>query len=229
MNKILKKFVLVSSLPFLTSACDKKETVSKESYDNMYNHFVYCWNQSLQGLHFDNVFYGDSRVIGADFVGAFKDKSVINLGVGGDRVKNLIQRFDLIKTVTPNRVFLAIGGNDALSGEYNKDTFTVEYNTLLSMFKDGGYDVIIHTVVGLTTINSALKASDVEEKNSKISEVNSIIKSCAESYNYTLVDIAPKMNKSGTNEMNPDYSSDGVHFNNVGNQFWYNEISSFLI
>ena len=117
---------LVSSL-FLVG-CSNEETVSKQSYNTMYEHLVYCWEQSLEGIHFDNAFYGDSRVIGAGFTEEFKEKSVVNLGVSGDKVRDCINRFGLIKTVTPKRVFLAIGGNDALSNQYSKDTIYNEFD-----------------------------------------------------------------------------------------------------
>lgn len=228
MKHLIRKISLLATMPLLLSGCNKG-LVSQDSYDNMYDHLVYCWNQSLQGSHFDNAFYGDSRVIGADFVGAFNDKSVVNLGVGGDRISNLIDRFELIKTVSPKRVFLAIGGNDVLSGKYQEDTFKTEYSALLNMFKENGCDVIIHNVVGLTCANSSLNVSDVNKKNDKIAEANEVIKSCAATYNYTLVDIAAVMNKEGTNEMNPEYSLDGVHFNEKGNAVWFDTIRSLVI
>lgn len=229
MKKIFTIGLLSFSCIFSLSSCNKKETVSKESYDQMYDHLVDCWNQSLSGIHFDNVFYGDSRIAGGDFTGAFKGKSVVNLGVGGDKVANLIRRFKLIDTVTPKRIFLAIGGNDALSSSYNSETFRAEYSSLLSLFKAKNYDVYIHNVVGLTIENSKYSKSDIDKNNAKISEVNSIISNLAQEVSYPLIDICSKMNKLGTNEMNPDYSADGVHFNQIGYQVWYNELSPILI
>ncbi len=226
-NKI-KALTLMLTSAFLLSGCNESDTVSKKSYDTMYEHLVYCWNQSLEGIHFDNAFFGDSRVIGGDFVGEFKDKSVVNLGVGGDKVNDLINRYGLIKTVTPKRVFLAIGGNNALSSEYNKDSFVSEYNTLLSLFKNDGYDVVVHNVVGLTTFNSSLDEKDVNEKNLKISEINQIIKSKAEEYKFTFVDIASVMNKNDSNEMKNEYSADGVHFNETGFKVWFDCIRELI-
>lgn len=227
-NKI-KILTLMLTSAFLLSGCNESDTVSKKSYDTMYEHLVYCWNQSLEGIHFDNAFFGDSRVIGGDFVGEFKDKSVINLGVGGDKVNDLINRYGLIKTVTPKRVFLAIGGNNALSSEYNKDKFVKEYNTLLNLFKIDGYDVIVHNVVGLTTFNSSADDKEVKEKNSKISEINEIIKLKAEEYKFTFLDIASVMNKTNSNEMKDEYSADGVHFNETGFKVWFNYIRDLVI
>lgn len=226
-NKI-KALTLMLIGTFLLSGCNESDTVSKKSYDTMYEHLVYCWNQSLEGIHFDNAFFGDSRVIGGDFVGEFKDKSVVNLGVGGDKVNDLINRYGLIKTVTPKRVFLAIGGNNALSSEYNKDNFVSEYNTLLSLFKNDGFDVVIHNVVGLTTFNSSLDEKEVNEKNLIISEINQIIKSKAEEYKFTFVDIASVMNKNDSNEMKNEYSADGVHFNETGFKVWFDCIRELI-
>ena len=227
-NKI-KILTLTLTSMFLLSSCNESDTVSKKSYDTMYEHLVYCWNQSLEGIHFDNAFFGDSRVIGGDFVGEFKNKSVVNLGVGGDKVNDLINRYELIKTVTPKRVFLATGGNNALSSEYNKDKFIFEYNVLLSKFKNDGYDVIVHNVVGLTTFNSSYDDKEIKEKNSKISEINEIIKLKAEEYKFTFLDIASVMNKNNSNEMKDEYSADGVHFNDTGFKVWFDCIRELVI
>ena len=118
----MKKFnciFLVIVLMFVYGCTNKNKKNNDDNYQIMYNHLVDCWNQSLNNIHFDNAFYGDSRVIGGNFTEAFSDDSVVNLGVAGDKVIDLINRFKLIKTTTPNRVFLAIGGNDCLSSSFN--------------------------------------------------------------------------------------------------------------
>lgn len=223
-----KKFLVTTCLLATLVMCGCGEDKSKASYDAMYEHLVYCWKQSLEGVHFDYAFYGDSRVIGGDFAGEFAEKSVVNLGVGGDRIRNLIDRFGLIKTVTPNKVFLAIGGNDVLSGNYKFEKFSNEYTELLQMFKDINVDVVVHNVVGLTTANSNFKASDVEKLNNELAEANKIIKQKAEEFSFEFLDIASLMNKEGTNEMNPDYSADGAHFNQKGYEVWFSALDSYF-
>lgn len=225
-NRRLTLLLSVFAIALSLSGCKDK---SDNSYDVMYEHMTYCWAQSLAGQHFDNAFYGDSRVIGGSFVSEFADKSCVNLGVGGDKVSHLIKRFSLIEAVTPNRVFLAIGGNDALSDKFNSDTFTSEYRTLLTKFKDKSIDVIVNSVPGITTANSSFKEKDVKRANNNISTVNQIVKNLASEFSYTLVDVAIKMNKEGTNELKAEYATDGVHFTEEGYRVWFDTISSFVI
>lgn len=230
MKNIFKTIGLVFLSTVALSGCDDGiPRVRKEAYDNMYQHLTDCWNNSMTGMHFDNVFYGDSRVVGADFVKAYSDKSVVNFGVSGDRVKDLINRFKLIKTVTPKRVIMAIGGNNAIDNEYETENFRSEYKQLLTLFKDNNYEVIVNNIVGLTTAKCSLEKEKIDSSNLKIEDANKVIKSLTEEMNITYFDIASKMNKEGTNEMNPEYSADGVHFNSAGNEVWYNELRQFVI
>lgn len=225
----MRKLYILLPITVISLCGCKTEKVSKESYDTMYNHIVDVWNQSLEGVHFDNAFYGDSRVIGGDFVAEFSNKSVVNLGIGGDKVSNLISRFKLIETLTPSRVFLAIGGNDALSSNYNFDTFKSEYKTLLDMFKNKNIDVVVHNVVGITTVNSSVSKNTANKGNKNIAEINSYIKSVSIEMNYTFIDVASAMNKANSNEMNGDYSADGVHFNEAGYRVWFDMIASYIV
>ncbi|MBQ3829539.1 MAG: hypothetical protein II813_01295, partial [Spirochaetales bacterium] len=143
-------FAAVLSLLFIVSCSQDKITL--ETYNMMYGHISQVWAQSLAHADAKIAFFGDSRVIGADWNAAYPDSKVINLGVGGDKVGNLLIRMPQIRTLKENGqlqcCFLAIGGNDCMSGSYGSTAFRTEYDRLLSELEGLVITVYVNTVAG---------------------------------------------------------------------------------
>ena len=97
------------------------------------------------------------------------------------------------------------------------------------MFKNKSIDVVVNNVVGITTVNSSFSQKDVDSNNNKIAEINGYIKSVTNEMEYTFIDIAAVMNKQNSNEMNGDYSTDGVHFNAAGYRVWFDVLAPYVI
>ena len=230
----MKKIALVLSaliLVLFLASCSQ-DTVPESTYWLMYSHLSEVWAQSLEHADAEIAFFGDSRVIGADWYSAYPEKKVINLGVGGDRISNLLTRMNQIKILKEKGnlkyCFLTIGGNDCLSSKFNTDTFRSEYDTLLTKLQELGITVYVNTIAGVTSEGTSLSEKDAKKANSKMAQGNEIIRSLAEEHKLTLIDMAALMNNSdGT--LKADYaSSDGVHFSAEGNAFWYDTLRPYL-
>lgn len=129
------------------------------------------------------VFFGDSLTwggYGGDYVGAIRkhvgDKhEIINAGVGGNTVVNLVRRLgEDVLAHEPDKVFIMIGGNDAMSysqpdtrpyyrksqaipnGYVSPDMFRREYRHLLSELQVN----YIHTTIGLPPLEANLTVVD---------------------------------------------------------------------
>ena len=88
MKRIALFLIPVLLLLMLCVSCS--QNVSPELYYGMYSHLSEVWAQSLAHTDAKVAFFGDSRVIGADWNAAYPDSKVINLGVGGDKVSQLL-------------------------------------------------------------------------------------------------------------------------------------------
>ena len=222
--------ILISLIFFLTGCKDERNW--EDTYWWMYSHLSECWAQSLEHADAEIAFFGDSRVIGADWYSAYPDKKVINLGVGGDRISNLLTRMSQIKILVEKgnleTCFLAIGGNDCLSSGFNTDTFREEYNTLLTQLQELGITVYVNTIAGVTSEGTSLSEKDAKKANSKMAQGNEIIRSLAEEHKLTLIDMAALMNNSDGTLKAAYASSDGVHFSAEGNAFWYDTLRPYL-
>ena len=226
----MKKIPLVLSaliLALFLASCSQ-DTVPESTYWLMYSHLSEVWAQSLEHADAEIAFFGDSRVIGADWNSAYPDKKVINLGVGGDRISNLLTRMSQIKVLKEKGnlkyCFLAIGGNDCLSSKFDTSTFRDEYDTLLSELQNLGITVYVNTVAGVTSEGTSLSEKDARKANSKMAQGNEIIRELAEKHGMTLIDMAELMNNSDGSLKAAYASADGVHFSSEGNQFWYDTL-----
>ena len=236
--------LLIATLLLLLCVSCNQDKVTKEQYYGMYSHLSQVWAQSL--LHTDAkvAFYGDSRVIGADWNAAYPDSKVVNLGVGGDRISNLLTRMPQIRNLTENGqlecVFLAIGGNDCMSGSYDSTVFRTEYDRLLAELEELGLTVYVNTVAGITDEGSAVSSKTVKAiktgscsitaktVNGRMKEANVMIKELAQARSMTVIDMAELMNDSDGKLKSAYASPDGVHFSAAGNQLWFDTLRPYV-
>lgn len=227
-----KTLIIVAVIALLLLAACSQDKVSREDFDLMYAHLSQMWAQSLEHADAENAFFGDSRVAGADWYSAYPDKKVINLGVGGDRVGDLIVRIGqveaLAKTGSLKRCFVAIGGNDCLSSKFDDKAFEKEYDELLTKLGNLGIMVYLNTIAGLCEQSSALKPSRIKASNDNMAKANEIIKALAQKHGMQVIDVAAVMNNAN-DTLKAEYCvEDGVHFSAKGNSIWFEELLPFV-
>ena len=197
-------------------------------YLQQYEHIVRMWAQSVEagdgtaGI----AFYGDSRVALADWYSAYPDYDVVNLGIGGDMVEQTLTRLSLLDAFEVKYCFLAIGGNNALSGSFDTSSFRTNYDKLLTELENRDITVYVNTVAGITKAYASESKSNAG-KNDKIKAVNTIITELATSHNITVIDVASLLNDSD-GFLKEEYSSDGVHFSDAGNKIWFDTLESYV-
>ena len=223
MKRIALFLIPVLLLLMLCVSCS--QNVSPELYYGMYSHLSEVWAQSLAHTDAKVAFFGDSRVIGADWNAAYPDSKVINLGVGGDKVSQLLVRLNqvqvLVQTGQLQCVFLAIGGNDCLGGA-DMNTFRTQYDSLLSSLQDLGLTVYVNTVAAVR--EGALNASRTKKANNLLKQANEIIKELAENHGMEVFDMAALMDGED-GMLKAEYAvEDGVHFCAAGNQLWFDTL-----
>ena len=186
-------------------------------------HFDYQgWIDENKKKEGDIVFMGDSRVAGFDCNAYFhpKDKTVLGLGVGGEVVRGVRKRLDVLEEIKPESLFIAIGGNDVFSGDFSYETFEYDYRMLLERIIELEVPrVYIQTITGLSNQKHL-------HLNRKIALCNTIIEGLVSEYNskhpgiFVFLDIASEMNESDGRGREEYMADDGVHFSKEGNDFW---------
>ncbi len=220
MRNILHLLCISIVVLFATGCSDQDITVYNE-------HFLDMWAQSLKPYSVDIAFYGDSRVVLADWEEAFDDSSVVNLGIGGDIVEGTIQRLRLLEALDVKYCFVAIGVNNCSKESFSYSDFKEKYEILLDGLEDLGITVYVNTIAGVTTANSSFGHSFVQKMTDNITEANTIIRELATERSVTLIDMAALMNNTD-NTLKDQYSADGIHFTASGNQLWFDTIRPYI-
>lgn len=181
------------------------------------------WANTINKLHLeaDICFFGNSLTYGGDFSVAFPDKTIVNLGYPGDRLKTMLSRVDMIKSVSPQKVFLMAGINGLKNQDIND--FKKQYNALVDS---------IHRVVpnaelyceSILPINSEMRKGVAS--NNLIEEANQVILQITESKGDHFINLFPLF-FDGI-ELNPIYTIDGIHLNQQGYDVWYKAIRPFI-
>ena len=201
----------------------------EEKYNAMYSNLSYSWAQSLEHSDAEIAFFGDSRTILADWYSAFPDKKTVNLGVGGDRVEELQIRMGLFDNLPDLKCcFVAIGVNNCPTMEFSKSDFKEKLRAVITALLEKNLIVYINTVPGVTCEgDSGFNFIQRNLINGNVLSVNAAIKELAQELELTLIDMAAVLAYED-GELKPEYSADGIHFNEAGNSLWYDAVREYV-
>tara|TARA_B100001248_G_scaffold233322_1_gene194773 strand:- start:260 stop:964 length:705 start_codon:yes stop_codon:yes gene_type:complete len=165
--------------------------------------------------------------------------NIINRGISGDHTDGVSARLKEVIHYKPKAVFLLIGVNDLFEDNRSKPERTPEYiakNILLicKEIKNGSKytQIFIQTILPINNKQYLSKKPNIEflfdnyspSINEQIDQVNKIIKSDS---SLNVIDL----HSAFLNEnllLNPKFSTDGVHLNELGYQNWVNIINPIL-
>jgi lysophospholipase L1-like esterase len=151
------------------------------------------------------VFLGDSLTwgrYGGDFVAQvaaqMPDHTILNAGVGGDTVINLLRRVDeVIETFKPDAIFVMVGGNDAVSyinpvvRPYYKSAKKIEVGQVTpEQFRSTYRDLLLHIQTNYIQVAVGLAPTEfnvelVEARH----QYNAIAREVAEDANIPILDL----------------------------------------
>ena len=221
-KKILIPLLLVAipittglSSYFLTIHCVNKahekelRRIAQEYYDNKVKQFKEE-NKTLTDV--DISFIGDSLTDAYDVKYYYPEYNVVNRGIGGDTTFGVERRLDVSAyEVNPKVLTLLIGAN-------NFKTMFDNYENILKGFKEN----IPHTKVILLSLTSM--TYQWGRNNQIAQENNKRIKTYADEYGYTYVDLYNPLLDPSTNELKEEYTTDGGHFTPLG----YEKVTSII-
>ena len=164
----------------------------------------------------DVAFIGDSLTDGYDLKMYYPEMKVINRGIGGDTTHGVLARLDTsIIEPAPRVVVMMIGTNNL------GDMFT-DYEEILIKLKSELPD----TKVVILSIPPS--CGDYASRNGQIAINNVKIKSLAEKYDYTYVDVFTPLFDFERDELRAEYTTDGIHFTPLGYEVITAEVKPVL-
>lgn len=181
------------------------------------------WESSLRqlGLEADVVFFGDSITRGGDFQRAFPQYSIVNLGSTGDTLWGMRRRIGMIKAVNPNKIFF-LGGINGLT-RFNLSKCAKQYEALVQELTSAfpNTEIYLQSVLPVVNRNKRHTCS-----NKTIHIFNEAIKSIAEANSLVYIDLNTLYLLDG--QLNPDFTTDGLHLKPDAYDLWIKAIEQFL-
>lgn len=165
-----------------------------------------------------SIFIGDSIIDGIAYYNYIDSAQIY---ADGNNTTDKTEKYldDIIK-LTPARVFIMVGLNDANYGTRSAQTIAENIMAIASQIKTASPNTNV-CVLSLLPITQEFEAkANVNAKQSMIDEINNIVMAACPSNSVTYVDVATAF-KDASGYMNPQYTGNGSNI--------YNEYYPFLL
>ena len=169
----------------------------------------------------DAVFFGDSITCDGNFDELFPKLQIVNLGVYGDTLDDLLRRVPEVRAERPAKIFL-LGGINSLGPDNVEDCLTV-YAKLLEALRAAcpSSELIVQSVLPV-----GYDADWDGEINDAVRRFNHGLRPLAERKGCAFVDLYTAYEKGGA--LDPALTRDGVHLNFIAYGPWADAIRPLL-
>lgn len=193
---------------------------SQDKYDEVKNKIFQQLSNSNQAI----VLVGDSLTHQGQWIDILQTSNLINGGISGDTTQRMLNRLDEIIEAKPRKIFIMIGTNDIWNEHRTVDEVIANYRKILDLLKTKSPQttVYIQSLLPINNINYNLSID-----NNDLSLINNSLRQLAQEFNYPYIDLHSSF-INPSNQLNPNYTYDGVHLNGKGYLLWGNLIQKYV-
>ena len=168
----------------------------------------------------DAVFFGDSITCDGNFDELFPALRIVNLGVYGDTLGDLLRRVPEVRDQHPKKIFL-LGGINSL-GPDNAEDCLRKYAELMEALRAAcpKAELIVQSVLPVE------EADRNGEINRAVRRFNEGLKTLAERRGCPFVDLYVLYEKDGS--LDPALTRDGIHLNYTAYGPWAETVAPYL-
>ncbi|HOI88223.1 MAG TPA: GDSL-type esterase/lipase family protein [Lentimicrobium sp.] len=166
------------------------------------------------------VFLGNSITEMCDWNELFNVTNIKNRGISGDIINGVIERIDEVVSSEPKKIFIMIGTNDLGRGKSVNQIIT-EYEVLVELIINKTPQTELYLQSILPTKNQ------ITRKNEDIIEINKGIVEIAKKHSLTYINLYDLF-KTKDNELNMNFSFDGLHLNGDGYLLWKDAVINYI-
>lgn len=171
----------------------------------------------------DVVFLGDSITDEGEWSEFWSDLSIKNRGIAGDTTLGLLRRLDSILDARPQQLVLMIGINDLLNERSQPAAISAHHQEILERIRSRTPTTRV-LVQSLLPVNAVLCGRQV---NQEIIAINRQLQALARQFGLVYVDLfTPFCDRQ--QQLDPQYTLDGVHLNGPGYRLWQNILDPYL-
>jgi len=152
-------------------------------------------------------------------------RPVANRGIAADTIADVRARLDDVVALAPRTVFVLIGVNDLLEGAA-PETMARDHAALLGELhrRLPGARIVVQS---LLPIRDEVIARDEPLASTTVRRANELVAHGAAAAGADWVDVAAHLTDAG-GELDPRYSSDGLHLTGAGYQVWADVLRPYL-
>jgi len=226
MKKSICLFLLISLVALISAqeltneqaeALDAWNKALKAHYYQQKEHF-----ESLPNTKNEIIFLGNSITNNCEWAELFSNPNIKNRGIGGDDTDGVLGRLTEVTESNPAKIFIMIGVND-LANLKTTDFIVSNYKKIISRITESTPETKIY----IQSILPTDETMHVNQKNAYIIEINNQLKQIALDNGLTYIDLF-SLFKLETNQLNPEYSLDGLHLNGKGYLVWKKAIEKYV-
>jgi len=143
----------------------------------------------------------------------------------GDSTEGVLNRLNQITQSKPQKIFIMIGINDLLN---NIETTKIldNYQKIITTIKNDSPKTKIY-IESVLPLNFELDKSKRPVNNQNISDFNNNLKNFADNSTIFYINLFPAFLNS-SNQLDKQYTLDGIHLNGSGYLLWKNQISKYI-
>ncbi|HAC63696.1 MAG TPA: G-D-S-L family lipolytic protein [Cyanothece sp. UBA12306] len=180
--------------------------------------------QQLPNSEQEIIFLGDSLTDQGNWSELLKNGDIINRGIAGDTTDGVLNRINEVIESKPQKIFIMIGINDIWNENKILNDLITNYQQILTIFKTQIPKTQVY-IQSILPINNEQYSINVD--NNQILAVNEELKKIASKFNYQYLDLHSKFVEQ-SNQLNPEYTNDGVHLNLQGYLLWTDIIKLYV-
>lgn len=171
------------------------------------------------------VFLGDSMSQRNEWREQFSLDQIANRGIDSDTTAGVYARLGQILPYNVKKIFLMIGVNDISNGVNHTDILE-NYEKIIAKINEASPDTELF-VQSILPVNNSFYNHHMD--NQDVIDVNKNIEKLCSKYNCTYINLYDDLKASFTNELDMNYTGDGVHLCGAGYKAWVEKIKPYVI
>ncbi|WP_053827261.1 GDSL-type esterase/lipase family protein [Lascolabacillus massiliensis] len=175
----------------------------------------------------DIIFLGNSITNGGEWAELLNDIRIKNRGISGDVCQGVLDRLNSIIDGEPSKIFLLIGINDLARG-ISSDSIVSGTEKIIDRIKSDSPNSLIY-IQSILPVNDSFGMFSRHTKHKEIiKSLNNKLESLANSKKVKFIDLYSHFVTPGTNNLNPEYTNDGLHLMGEGYIKWIEIIKPYI-
>ncbi|MCM1535038.1 MAG: GDSL-type esterase/lipase family protein [Clostridium sp.] len=184
---------------------------------------LYSWQNFVTFADYDAdiVFFGDSLTSNYNFQSKFPNVKILNMGLVGDTLTGMHDRVVMVKSVTPEKIFV-MGGINGIHDRTVAETVN-QYRDLLTKLQEEIPDAVIYVESILPILKTR---ADEYASNEMIAKQNEELEKLVVEMGAIWIDLYSLYIKDG--ELDSKLTEDGLHLTDNAYSYWIEAVKPYV-